>query len=136
MELPKGSRKEQLWNEQGTLDRERELRKKEITGLRQPSADNEEVLAALKDVSSTGLNVYAVIGKYKKVCQVSRIEDRTVIETCRAFLKYRCRIKGKAWPYFVKILHARHQTFKPEYHRPEVFSGPQSIADILRSMNF
>lgn len=134
MALPKGSKKEVRRNMQGTIDRKKEAREIEITGLRPPSADCRKVLDLTKAVMDTGLNVHALIGKYKKVCGITHLEPSVIIDACTSYLKYRTGIRGKPWPYFIRILHTKHQTFKPKDVRGEVYSGPVSIEQILKNM--
>lgn len=73
-----------------------------------------ELKEATESAYATGLNIYSLIGKYKKVCRISRLEDQVIIDTCNSYMKYRAGIKGSHWAYFVRILHTKYQTFKPE----------------------
>lgn len=119
---------------EGTIERQKEKRQKEITSLRPPPADCREVLEATKSVLNTGLNVYSLMGKYKKVCGITYLEPSVIIDACTSFLKYRAGVRGNPWPYFVRVLHTKHQTFKPKDIRSEVYAGPLSIEQIIKNM--
>lgn len=91
---------------------------------------NEKLETVIKAVHTTGLQVYAAIGKYKKACNIAHLEDDVLISACEDYLKYRARVKGKHWPYFIRILHSKQMTWKPK----DVYESTRqvmSIQDIL-----
>lgn len=134
MELPKGSGKEVVRNEQGTLDRKKELDRKKSPAFGSLTADFKDVREATKAVCDTGLNVHALIGRYKKLCCVSFLCDEVIIDSCKAFLRYRPGIRGKPWPYFIRVLHTKYQGFKPKDVRIPGPASPVNINEILRMM--
>lgn len=115
----------------GTIDRQRDLRKIDrITG-----PNSKKVEEALGEVHATGLNVYSSIFRYMKVCGIKYLEEDVIIDSCKAFLKYRAGIRGKPWPYFIRVLHTKYHTFKPKDLRLSIGPRiPMSINDILKNM--
>lgn len=94
---------------------------------------DEKLNTVIKAVQATGLEVYAAIGKYKKVCGITTLHEDVLISACEDYLKYKAGVKGKHWPYFVRVLHSKYQTFKPRdtYKRT---GQSMSIQDILSKM--
>lgn len=90
------------------------------------STKNEKLETVIKAVYSAGLGIYAALGKYKKICKIEHLEDDVIIDTCEAYLKYKDKIKGNHWPYFIRVLHTKHQTFKPK----DTIAMPQGMMGI------
>lgn len=95
---------------------------------------NEKLDKVIKTVQGTGLKIYAAIGKYKKVCHIESLPEETLIAACEDYLKYKDRIKGKHWPYFIRVLHSKYQTWKPQEVCQRTSGQMMSIQDILAKM--
>ena len=69
--------------------------------------------AALDNVYKSGLNIYSLIGRLKKIIKVGKgwhFPEEVLIEACEQYHKDKDKIKDE-WPWFIKVIHAKSDEY-------------------------
>lgn len=96
----------------------------------------------LAEVYKTGVNIYALLGLYKKRSKICvQIPDEVLNNLCKSYLKNNPKVKN-SFPYFLRVLAATTEEYfsrqnenESKNRKKEARSGfAPSIAEIMKNV--